>query len=519
MIGARSLRRLTAANTLAVGLLASCSGSNVTDLPQVSSPPVGPRLESMPAFQHLKSKYETINIKLSPKGGMFMMKPYGGFTLSGAYNANNAAPHTTLTITNSGTKNRLGAPTPSYGTPVLFIEASVKPGGVAFKSGYNTITIESSSLQTGAYYDLVVYARGQLVESYSSAYAADNGILTLQTPFSSLSIAAGKPITIELVAPSPESVLVPCSISSTCNGGAINYYNGNVPGGITSSFAVSYPSSVAVDDANNIYVGGDSNTECQSYVLEFYAAGGSFEYTNNLECGSAPWSIAATSGASPAFAVLGISNYEELVFPEQGVNSSGGYNDPNLAAALAVTVDGADDVFLAGRNMANNPEVDILTPSQGLSNLGLQLSGLPTALAIDTQGDLLVAECGHGINVFPPGKTSPTAVYDAQNCPSSIVFGNGGNWLYAPTCCLNGYVLLYVYQYPGPGTTTEWYDALPYNDTPSQIAVEPRVPLFNPDIYRKTHSAWKYWTDLKKRSQMKTTGSRLQRSLFLGLSP
>jgi len=450
----------------------------------------------MPAYRHPKGKYETIAVKLRRKGGTFSMNPYDGFTLSGGYSANNASNRTTLAITNSGAANPLNAPTPSYGTPVLFIEAAVKPRSVAFQVGHSSVTIQSTSLQSGAYYDIVAYAGDRQVASYASAYPANNGELVVQTPFSGLSITPGEPVTIELVALSAESLLVPCS---SCNNGAVDYYNANAPGGITASTAVSYANSVAVDDSDNIYVGANSATECQGLIIELYSIGGTFSYTDNLGCESQPRSIAPASGASPAFDAAEAVSYQMLSFPDQGVNSSFGYTDPNLIALATITVDGANNVYLGGTNSSNAPEVDFLTPSQQLSSLGLQLSGTPTALAIDTQGDLLVAECGVGIAVFPPGATTPSSFYDAHNCPSSMVFGNGGNWLYVIDHGIQrGYYNVFVYEYPGGGVTTEWYDGMPYQDFPTQIAIEPRVPLFNPDLYRKERPYWKYWGDLKR---------------------
>lgn len=487
--------------SVAAGMLAACGGQQTTQSGAGLLPsPLGrlspSRSTESGRLQRLipegkASKSITFTIKSA--GGAFTIPSYGGFSGSGSYNPNNAPQGAQLTLTNSGTHNVLGAPTPSYGTPILYLEASLKgASSVTFKSGANTVTIVSKSLENGTTYDIVSYAGSGQVQSYSAG-TAKKGQLTFQTPLSALSLYSGTPITVELVVPASQSLLVPCQDCGSSDG-AVEFYNGNAPGGVTNSLGAHYAASVALDDVNNLYVGGEASSGSE-YISEYYNAGGSFTYTNNLpsEDVSVP-GIGPLAGSSPAFdAVTGVGTnygYEYLTFPQQGLNQSSGYDDPNLGLMYGIAVDALSNAYVSGQNYSGGYEVDFLETNVGAFNLGLQLSGPPYGLALDSQGNLLVAEFT-GVAVFPPGQTAPSRIYDAHKGSFSVAFGNGGDWLYVGNVKTPSYSVE-VNAYPQGKTL--WTDSLPPG-TGRQIAIEPRLPLFNPDFYRRMHPRFKYWTD------------------------
>lgn len=244
----------------------------------------------------------------------------------------------------------------------------------------------------------------------------------------------------------------------------------------------------AVDDAQNLYISSASGP-----VREFYIGGGTFTYDDKV---ASPTALAANSGYMPAINVAngsGVSGYAQLLtFPQQ-VDQATPFMDPNLSAIQSVTADAAGNRYVGGISTQGGPEVDLL--STGLpSNLGLQLSGTPTGLALDQAGDLLVTE-SQGVAVFAPGQTTPyTWIGSYGQTPFALTFGDSGNRLYVVynsipcySSCIN------VYGYPS-GALLGTYSL---TGTPNYygVAISPRVPLFNPNAMRHKHSHRKYWTD------------------------
>jgi hypothetical protein len=88
----------------------------------------------------LTSGSASVTFRIKSAGGKFKIPSFDGFKGNGLYETNNA-PHTAkLTLTNSGTTNPLGAPTPAYGSPVLYMEASLKGAlYVTFQNAANNI--------------------------------------------------------------------------------------------------------------------------------------------------------------------------------------------------------------------------------------------------------------------------------------------------------------------------------------------------------------------------------------------
>jgi outer membrane protein assembly factor BamB len=158
--------------------------SNVS--PQVASPSAGGQ-----------SKSKTVPVLAG--GGSLALPRYGGFKGKVPYNPNDATSGATLRFTNSGANNVLGVPTPPNGTPVLYLEASIRVASkVTFASGSNLTKLESASFQPGRSYEIYAYEGSQQVESYG-ANPPKHSALTFQTPLSGVMIPSTTPLAIEVV--------------------------------------------------------------------------------------------------------------------------------------------------------------------------------------------------------------------------------------------------------------------------------------------------------------------------------
>jgi len=289
----------------------------------------------------------------------------------------------------------------------------------------------------------------------------------------------------------PESLLFACA---NCYGGTVYFYDGNRRSGPINTLSVENAFAVAVDDAEDIYVSGGGNNGYPVVVTEEYAHGGTITY-NDLMID--PVNVAPLEGGQPAFYIANgptsqVQGPQYLYYPTQGIDYGYGYDDGNLSVVGSATVDFVGDLYLGGYSVGSSGyEVDLATPPSEGTNLGLHLAGQPVGLDLDTQGNLIVDEQYVGVAVFRPGKTTPIKWFDhGKNArPDSITLGNSGKWLYVldgqhvDTYDYKSGKKLWTYKVPhGPGCCQ------------AEIAMEPRVPLFDPSGYRLTHPGFRYWS-------------------------
>jgi outer membrane protein assembly factor BamB len=186
------MRSLSLALLVSIGMVGCASNAGMSGISGIP-PPSG--LQGSRPSQRSSSTTVTI----SASGGSFALPQYGGFRGTVTYNANNAASGATLTLTNSGTNNLLGAPLPTTGTPVLYLEASIGAASrVAFESGSNAMSLKSEQFLNGGDFEIDAYEGSKEVASYAAG-TPTNRTLTFQTPFSGLSIHSGHPLTVEVV--------------------------------------------------------------------------------------------------------------------------------------------------------------------------------------------------------------------------------------------------------------------------------------------------------------------------------
>jgi hypothetical protein len=510
--------------------MAACSTSNST-LPTAMLPSavVWKSQASTPivsrSMRHDAGKgYKRVTVTINRAGGTFTFPSDGGFNGVGSYPANNAPAGAKLQITNSDLDNVLGVPLSVSGSPILFFEAQISGASqVTFQNVADTMTLTSTKLRASMTYGIAAYLWNQEIESYTAG-SPSNQTLTFQTPLSGLSMAYYTPFAFELVVspsttptpsptpsptptptptpmptptptpnptPTPTPTPYPQTLYAAYNDpyyGGVYSFDGDKFGSAPNGFnAMPSAFALGIDDPQNLYVSSSN----PAVVNEYYAAGGEFTYSNDI---ANPTAVAVDAGSNPAINVgngSGVSGYQLLMFP-QGVNQAAPLTDPNLSSVQSVTVDAAGNTYVGGVSNQNAPEVDLFAGSAFL-NLGLQLNGTPTGLALDQAGNLVVAE-GGGVAVFSPGQTSPSSWINYGQQPFALAFGNAGNWLYVLyntypcyTSCIN------VYAYPA-GTLLGQY-SLSGGSGYFGVALSPRVPLFNPNAARRKHAHFRYWSN------------------------
>jgi hypothetical protein len=168
-----------------------------------------------------------------------------------------------------------------------------------------------------------------------------------------------------------------------------------------------------------------------------------------------------------------------------------------MVSVASVAVDGVGNLYAGGTNNQNAPEVDLIPSGGSPRNLGLQLTGTPTGLALDQSGNLLVAQ-SNGVAVYVPGQTAPVSwIGSYGQTPFALAFGNAGNWLYVLYDGIRCYAsCIDVYAYPA-GTIVGQFGLSGSNEYYG-VAVSPRVPLFNPNAMRRKHPHFRYWTNVRR---------------------
>ena len=516
---------------------AACSSSNtIAQLPPQSAAPE--QTVAPDAHRAGSQQYKRVTVAIKDPGSTYTFPTFGNFKGKGSYTKNDASANATLQITNSGPNNLLGVPVSATGAVQLYFEAQIAGAyEVTFQNVAKTMTLTSTTLKSTATYAISVYLWNKQIEYYTAG-TPSNGTLTFQTPFSGLQMSYYTPIMIELLevgsptaspsptptptmsppptatpsppptptasppptptpspSPTPTATPNPQTLYAAYNDpvyGGVYAFNGNQFGSGPTNFT-SLPSAFAagVDDLQNLYVSSSSG-----YVQELYPGGGTFTYDQSV---AHPSSVAAYAGYNPAIDVAngsGISGYAQMLTFQQGVDQSTPSTDPNLISVAGVALDAAGNLYAGGTNNQNAPEVDLIASGGSPTNLGLQLAGTPTGLAVDQTGNLLVAQT-NGIAVYAPGESTPVSwIGSYGQTPFALAFGNAGNWLYVLYDGIPCYAsCIDVYAYPA-GTLLGQY-GLNGSSEYYGVAISPRVPLFNPNAMRRKHPHFRYWTNVR----------------------
>jgi hypothetical protein len=125
----------------------------------------------------------------------FVIPPLGppstGFSGTIGYPSNNAPSGATMSLESINVNNvftsTCAAPTPPFGTPILFVGMQTSQSPLIFQSGTETTVIQSSTLVTGASYSLVAYdvpasGGGTQIGQTDVAQAQGGGVTFLHSP-------------------------------------------------------------------------------------------------------------------------------------------------------------------------------------------------------------------------------------------------------------------------------------------------------------------------------------------------
>jgi hypothetical protein len=284
-----------------------------------------------------------------------------------------------------------------------------------------------------------------------------------------------------------------------CGAGKLYFFDADRVGGARKSMRVENAFAVGIDNENDLYVSGGGNRGFPVTITEIVpGGGGGGRYSDDVVN---PVNVVALNGNSPAFYVANGAGPQELRFPGGGSNRAHGYDDPNLTYMTVIAADAAGDVYVGGTNAKGKPEIDLIAPKADPIDLHLDIDAKLYALNLDARGDLVAAESNVGVAVFHPSKPRPFLWFDrtkksVETHPVSITFGDEGNRIYILD---DQYVFVYDYV----SGTRLWTYRVPHSLVccTAQVTIQPRVPLFDPNVYRETHPGFVYWTDAARQDR------------------
>jgi DNA-binding beta-propeller fold protein YncE len=192
---------------------------------------------------------------------------------------------------------------------------------------------------------------------------------------------------------------------------------------------ISGPGGMAADSAGNVYV---ANT-IGNTVTEYHSNGSGPVATYSQDV-LGPVDVAVDSSGNVYVANFFMFDWSLLEFPAGSTTPSQEIRDsPGSAYSVGLALDAKDTLYASFQNFYSQPSVYDYAP--GLKS---PTAVIPTGSACSTQlrcilGGLLVDKSGNllaadgtlpGIEVFPPGKTSPSTVFGKTGSPQSMAFAS-----------------------------------------------------------------------------------------------
>ncbi len=328
---------------------------------------------------------------------------------------------------------------PQYVSPATTqMTIDVQQGGVSIAGYPQTVglTPTSSGCTSTLASTLCVLIVALAPGSYTTTIAlqdASNAVLSAaQTiPFT---VIAGTNNAIDLTLSG-----VPHSISVTSGAPAVH---GSQGGGFTLYGLAAQPVLVTALDADGNYIIGPGSPTFTASML----SGSGFTIANPTT--SAPNTVKLTPPGT---------NGTGEVFSLTAAYSDGTCSLPGAVCSATFTVkNDVQSIFVA--NQGTNTVTEYTPPYTGTPTSISNGVVVPTALAMDSAGDLFVASRGAGVTEYaPPYTGTPTTIANGVNQPSAMVLDGAGD--------------LFVANYAGytanAGAVTEY--APPYTGTPTTI--------------------------------------------------
>jgi sugar lactone lactonase YvrE len=202
---------------------------------------------------------------------------------------------------------------------------------------------------------------------------------------------------------------------------------------------LSAPTGIAVDTAGNVYVcnnaGMDGQDKNTVWTVTVYKRGQTAPFRTYSKGVWSPVDVAVAPDRT-----VYIANYSSAVtvYQASSVLPFRTLVKPSGEAPVGIALDAAGDVFVSYVNpVSGGGAVYEYAPGQYTgSNLGIAFAGDPHGLAVDREGNLVVAVSkapnpGSLIEVFAPGSKQPKMTMTGPFQPFMLAFSRNGRRLFA----------------------------------------------------------------------------------------
>ncbi|HEY6485557.1 MAG TPA: NHL repeat-containing protein [Candidatus Cybelea sp.] len=189
---------------------------------------------------------------------------------------------------------------------------------------------------------------------------------------------------------------------------------------------IDVPAGMATDGAGNLYVANAGNN-----TVTEYHPGGSSPVTTLSEDLSGPVDVAVDSKGTVYVANYYTFGDSIVEFPAGGSKPSLSIHQQCSCYPTALALDANENLYVTYQNFYSNPAVyEYSSGSKNGTDLELAFGSgghfFAAGLLVDEAGNLIVAVGSiPSIEVFPPGKKSPSQSFGATGSPQLLQFVNG----------------------------------------------------------------------------------------------
>jgi sugar lactone lactonase YvrE len=207
---------------------------------------------------------------------------------------------------------------------------------------------------------------------------------------------------------------------------------------------VDQPNGIATDSDGNLYVANSNNT------LTVYAPGSttpSSTYTQGL---SLPIGVAVRSVGRFAVGNLDGQSVTDYVPGSMAPSQTISFSSLEGNSPYGLAFDGKNDLYVAALGYPTARAYELTKHSSTPSDLGIAGITVMHGIAVDRQGNVLIAnQGGASIEVFPPGSSTPSqTITDGLEQPLLIALNKKQTALYVADAGITGNGTVRVYAYP-----------------------------------------------------------------------
>lgn len=198
------------------------------------------------------------------------------------------------------------------------------------------------------------------------------------------------------------------------------------------------PEGMATDKKGNLYV-----TNLTANTITVYPKG-STSPSLTLRQSNSPVDVTVTKNN---YVLVGDISGGVDVYPPKQAAPSARLTYSDLVQVGGVAVDAHNNVYAAGYTPASTPIV-VEFAHLGPTGKNLNLTGLvtPAGVLVDENGNLAISDNTlPGVNIYPPGSTSPSATIANTQAPDRSAFDRAENLIYVPESTNDA---VNIYDYP-----------------------------------------------------------------------